>query len=86
MMCFCNPPSQLYNPEDYYKLQLHSFKTIHASVLERLKALREEMIRKQHLLATPVTFDVRDSLMLRFPSKSCKLEPKLKGPHVITDS
>ncbi len=43
-------PSPLYNPEDYSKLQLHSFQTIHASVRERLKASREEMIRKQHFM------------------------------------
>ncbi len=36
-------PFPLYNPEDYSKLQLHSFQTIHASVREKLKASREEM-------------------------------------------
>ncbi len=30
-------PSPLYNPEDYSKLQLHSFQTIHASVREKLR-------------------------------------------------
>ncbi len=54
------PPSPLYNPEDYSNLQLHSFETLHTSVHERQKASREEMIRKQHLYATPVTFDVGD--------------------------
>ncbi len=78
-------PSPLYNPEDYSKLQLHSFQTLHASVRERLKASKEEMIRKQHLHATPVTFDVGDSVMLRSPARSCKLEPKFMGPYVITD-
>ncbi len=77
-------PSPLYNPEDYSKLQFHSFQTIHASVRERLKASREDMIRKQHLHATPVTFDDGDSVMLRSPARSCKLEPKFTGPYVIT--
>ena len=78
------PPSPLYNPEDYSRLQLHSFQTIHASVRERLKASREEMLRKQHLLATPVTFDVGDTVMIRVPERSCKLLPKFKGPYVIS--
>ncbi len=78
------PPSPLYNSEDYSKLQLHSFQTILASVREHLKTLREEMIHKQHLHATPVTFDVGDSVMLRSPARSCKLESKFTGPYVIT--
>ncbi len=77
------PPSPLYNAEDYSKLQLHSFQTIHASVRESLKASREERIRKQHLHATPVTFDVGDSVMLRSPAMSCKFEPKFTSPYVI---
>ncbi len=42
------------------------------------------MIRKQHLHATPVTFDFRDSVMLRSLARSCKLEPEFTGPYVIT--
>ncbi len=54
--------SALYNPEDYSKLQLNSFRTVHASVREKLKASREEMIQRQHSHATPITFDVGDSI------------------------
>ncbi len=77
-MCFSNPPSPLYKPEDYSTLKLHNFQTIHASLREGLKVSREEMIRKQHLHASPVTFDYGDSVMLRSHAKSCKLEPKLR--------
>ncbi len=41
-------PAPLYSPDDYSKLQLHCFQTIHNSVREKLKASREEMLRKQH--------------------------------------
>ncbi len=44
-------PFPLYNPGDYFELQLHSFLTMHASVREKLKASREEMTRKQHSLS-----------------------------------
>ncbi len=60
-------PSSLHNPEDYSKLQLHSFQTIHASVREKIKASREEMTQRQHLHATPITLDVGDSVMKRSP-------------------
>ncbi len=42
------------------------------------------MIRKQHLHATAVTFDVGDSVMLCSLARSCKLVPKLMGPYVNT--
>ncbi len=74
-------PSPLYKPEDYSKLQLHSFQTIHASVREKLKALREEVIQR-HLHATPITLDVGDSAMKRSPELSCKLAPKFMGPYL----
>ncbi len=77
-------PSPLYNPEDYSKLQLHSFQTIHASVRERLKASREEMTRKQRLYATLITPEVGDSVMFRSPARSNKSEPKFTGLYVIT--
>ncbi len=76
-------PSPLYYPESYSKLQLHSFQTSHASVRERLKDSREEMTRK-HLRATTATFNVGESVMLRSPARSYKLEPKFTGHYVIT--
>ncbi len=42
------------------------------------------MVRKQYLHATPVIFNVGDSVMLRSPARSCKLEPKFTCPYVIT--
>ncbi len=77
-------PSPLYNPEDYSKLQLHSFQMIHASVQEKLKVMREEMTQRQHLHATPVILDVGDSVMKRSPERSCKLSPKFMGPFLVT--
>ncbi len=53
-------PVPLYSLDDYSKLQLHCFQTIHNSVREKLKASREEMLRKQHSQATPVHLDVGD--------------------------
>ncbi len=73
-------PSPLYNHENYSKLQLHSFQTIHASVREKLKAAREEMTQRQHLHATPIILDVGDSVMKRSPERSCKLSPKFTVP------
>ncbi len=77
-------PSPLYNHEDYSKLQLNSFQTIHASVREKLKPSREEMTQRQHLHATPITLDVGDSVMKRSPERSCKLAPKFMGPFLVT--
>ncbi len=77
-------PSPLYNTEDYFNLQLHSFQTIHASVREKLKALREEMTQKQHVHATPIILDVGDSVMKRFPERSCKVAPEFMGPFLVT--
>ncbi len=40
-------PVPLHSLDDYSKLQLHCFQTIHESVREKLKASREEMLHKQ---------------------------------------
>ncbi len=53
----------LYSSDDYSKLQLHCFQTIHTSIREKLKASREEMLHKQHSRATLVHLDVGDSVM-----------------------
>ncbi len=74
----------LYSPDDYSKLQLHCFQTIHKSVREKLKASREEMLHKQHSQATPVHLDVDDSVMKRAPDCSCKLTPEFSGPFLLT--
>ncbi len=77
-------PVPLYSPDDYSKLQLHCIQTIHNSFREKLKASREEMLRKQHSQATPVHLDVGDSVMKRAPDRSCKLTPKFLGPYFFT--
>ncbi len=74
----------LHSLDDYSKLQLHCFKTIHDSVREKLKASREEMLYKKHAQATPVTIQVGDSVMKRAADRSCKLSPKFSGPFVVT--
>ncbi len=78
------PSVPLYSPDDYSNLQLHCFQTIHNSVLEKLKASREEMLRKQRSQATPVHLGVGDSVMKRAPDRSCKLTPKFSGPFLLT--
>ncbi len=70
--------------DDYSKLQLHCFQTIHESVREKLKASREEMLHKQHAQATPVTIQVGDSVMKRALDRSCKLSHKFSGPFLVT--
>ena len=77
-------PGPLYSPDDYSKVQLHCFQTIHASVKQHLKLSREEMSQKQHTHATPVSLAVGDSVMKRAPGRSCKLSPKFSGPYLIT--
>ncbi len=76
-------PVPLYSPDDYSKLQLHGFQTIHNSICEELKASRE-MLLKQHSQATPVHLDVCDSVMKRAPDSSCKLTPKFSGSFLLT--
>ncbi len=73
----------LYSLDDYPKLQLHCFQTIHNSVRKKLKASREEMLQKQHTQATPVHLDVGDYIMERAPDHSCKLTPKFSGPYLL---
>ncbi len=81
---FLQSPSPLYNPEDNCKLQLHRFQTINASVREKLKASREEMIQRQDLHARPIILGVGDSVMKRFSERSCKLVPNFMGPYLVT--
>ncbi len=77
-------PVPLYYPDYYSKLQLHCFQTIHNSVREKLKASREEMLRRQHSQAAPFHLDVSDSVMKRAPDCSCKLTLKFSGPYLLT--
>ncbi len=77
-------PVPLYSPDDYSKLQLHCFQTIHNSFREKLKASWEEILCKQHSQATPFTLDVGDSVIKRVPDRSCKLTPKFSGPYLLT--
>ncbi len=78
-------PTPLYPPPDVYsKLQLLCFQTINSSLLEKLKASREEVLRKQHSLATPVTLALGDSVMKRAPDRACKLSLNSWGPFLLT--
>ncbi len=77
-------PAPLYSLDDYSKLQLHCFQTIHNFVREKLKASREEMLRKQHSQATPGHLDVGVSVMKRAADRSGKLTPKYSGPYLLT--
>ncbi len=73
-------PGPLHSLDDYSKLQLHCFQTIHESVREKLKASREEMLHKHHAQGTYVTIQI----MKRVPERSCKLSPKFSGPFLVT--
>ncbi len=77
-------PVPLHSLDDYSKLQLHCFQSIHESVREKLKPPREKMLHKQHAQATPVTIQVGDFVMKRAPDRSCKLSPKFSGPLLDT--
>ncbi len=77
-------PVPLYSQDDYSKLQLHYFQTIHNSIQEKLKASREKMLHKQHSQHASVHFDVDDSVVKRAPDRSCKLTPKFSGPFLLT--
>ncbi len=77
-------PVPLHSLDDYSKLQLHCFQTIHESVREKLKASREEILHKKQAQTTPVTIQVGDSVMKRAPDRSCKLSPKFNGPFLVT--
>ncbi len=77
-------PAPLHSIDDYSKLQVYCFKTIHDSVREKLKASRDDMPHKQHAQATPVTIQVGDFVMKRAPDRSCKLSPKFSDPFVVT--
>ncbi len=76
-------PVSLHSLDDFLlQLHLHGFQT--NSVREKLKASREEMIQKQHFQATPVHFNVGDSVIKRALDRSCKLTPKFSGPYLLT--
>ncbi len=77
-------PVPVHSLDDYSKLQLHCFQTIHESVREKIKASREEMLHKQDAQATPVTIQVGDSVMKRASDRSCKLSPKFNGLFLVT--
>ncbi len=77
-------PVPFYFLDDYSKLQLHCFQAIHNSILQKFKASRREMLRKQHAQAIPAHFDVGDSVMKRTFGRSCKSTPKSSGPFLLT--
>lgn len=77
-------PHPLSSFDNYSQMQLHSFQTIQALVRNMLKASHEEMLRKQHFQASPITFINGDSVMKHVPDRSSKFLPKFSGPCFIT--
>lgn len=61
------------------------FQTIHASLRDKLKASLEEMLPKQQLQGSPITFSVWDSVIKHVPDRSCKLLPKFLDSYLITE-
>ncbi len=79
-------PTPVYTLDDYAKQQLHAFQSIHQSVRDKLKASREEMMRKQHAQAKVIKIAVGDTVMKRCPERQNKLAPKFSGPYIITSA
>ncbi len=73
----------IYNIDDHAKQQVHMFSTIHASVREKLKATKTEMIPKQHKRAIPVNIKEGDAIMIQQPERASKLAPKFMGPYEV---
>ncbi len=76
-------PKPIYS-EDFNKVMLHTFQSVHQSVRKNLAESRAEIIQKEHL-ATPVTLTIGDQVMKRSPDRQCKLSPKFSGPFLITE-
>ncbi len=78
-----HPPVPLHPLDDYSKLQLHRFHTIHESVREKHKASKE-MLHKQHAQATLAINQIGDSVMKRAQDRSCEISSKFSCPFLVT--
>ncbi len=76
------PP--IYDVEEYAKIQLTTFSSIHKEVSQRLQHASDMRTAKQHQSACPVTFNVGDAVMVAAPERHSKLSPKFSRPHKIT--
>ncbi len=75
------PP--IYDIEEYAKIQLTTFSSIHKEVSQRLQHTSNLRTAKQHRSARPVTFNVGDAVIVAAPERHSKLSPKFNGPHKI---
>jgi hypothetical protein len=76
--------SPCYNIDNYAIKQSQVFRAIHKVVRENLQASRLEMIAKQHMTAKDRRFAIGDKVMIKTPERHSKLDPKFKGPYIIT--
>ena len=79
-------PRPLYCLEDYVKRRVTAFQRIHTSVRDQLTVSQADVLRKQHLRATPHEIDVGDIVFTKVQDRSSKLDPLFHGPHRVTDS
>ena len=75
--------SPVYDVDDYAKCQRKVFSDIHQDVVKRLQLSKDCMTEKQHKKATPVTFKVGDTVMVKVPERRSKLSAKFVGPRLI---
>ncbi len=71
-------PVPVYSVNDYAKKQLNVFTSIHASVREKLQALRAEMTQRQHQRAHGIIIHIGDFLL--FYLRKGKQKGKTKKP------
>lgn len=76
-------PHKLYNIEDYVQHLMHNFSNIHASIREKLKATKAEMVIKQHKTAIPVKIKQGDTVVVQQPNHTSKLAAKSVSPNRI---
>ena len=79
-------PRPLYCLDDYVKRRVTAFQRIHTSVRDQLAVSQADMLRKQHLRATPHDIIVGDIVFTKVQDRSSKLDPLFHGPHRVTDS
>ncbi len=78
-------PRPLYCLYNYVKCRVTAFQRIHTSVRDNLAVSQAEMLKKQHLRATPHDIDVGDIVFARVRDRSSKLDSLFHGPHRVTE-
>ena len=77
------PPSPVYNVDDYIKEQKFFFTRINSQVRNKLQASRAEMASQQHRQVHPISLLSGDVVAKLTPERSSKLSAKFWGPFTI---